>query len=80
MTGLELSPSDPNHGYRVDPMTGNVIRDAGYNLNYFIPVGGGDGLDSGQVAQYRPLNFEIDKMINDKLLISVAPDGYLKRV
>jgi cephalosporin hydroxylase len=24
--------------------------------------------------------FEIDKRINHKLLISVAPDGYLKRV
>ena len=26
------------------------------------------------------LHFEIDKSINDKLLISVAPDGYLKRI
>ncbi len=26
------------------------------------------------------LNFEIDKMIENKLLITVAPDGYLKRV
>jgi cephalosporin hydroxylase len=25
-------------------------------------------------------NFEIDKQIDNKLLISVAPDGYLKRV
>ena len=25
-------------------------------------------------------NFEIDKAIDDKLLISVAPNGYLKRV
>jgi cephalosporin hydroxylase len=24
--------------------------------------------------------FEIDKSINNKLLISVAPDGYLKRI
>ena len=27
-----------------------------------------------------PLNFEIDKTIENKLLITVAPDGYLKRV
>jgi cephalosporin hydroxylase len=27
-----------------------------------------------------PLHFEIDKMIENKLLITVAPDGYLKRV
>lgn len=27
-----------------------------------------------------PLNFEIDKMIENKLLITVAPDGYLRRV
>ena len=27
-----------------------------------------------------PLNFEIDKLIENKLLITVAPDGYLKRV
>jgi cephalosporin hydroxylase len=27
-----------------------------------------------------PLNFEIDKSIENKLLITVAPDGYLKRV
>ncbi|MEK7436294.1 MAG: cephalosporin hydroxylase family protein [Pseudomonadota bacterium] len=27
-----------------------------------------------------PLNFEIDKSIEHKLLITVAPDGYLKRV
>jgi cephalosporin hydroxylase len=27
-----------------------------------------------------PLNFEIDKIIENKLLITVAPDGYLKRV
>jgi len=27
-----------------------------------------------------PLNFEIDKSIEDKLLITVAPDGFLKRV
>lgn len=26
------------------------------------------------------LNFEVDKMIENKLLITVAPDGYLKRV
>jgi cephalosporin hydroxylase len=26
------------------------------------------------------LNYEIDKMIENKLLITVAPDGYLKRV
>ena len=27
-----------------------------------------------------PLNFEIDEMMENKLLITVAPDGYLKRV
>jgi cephalosporin hydroxylase len=26
------------------------------------------------------LNFEIDKTIENKLLITVAPDGYLKRI
>jgi cephalosporin hydroxylase len=37
--------------------------------------------ESGQIAQDgKPLNFEIDKSIDHKLLISVAPDGYLKRV
>ena len=37
--------------------------------------------DSGQMAQDgKLLNFEIDKSIDHKLLISVAPDGYLKRV
>ncbi len=32
------------------------------------------------VADGKPLHFEIDKMIENKLLITVAPDGYLKRV
>jgi len=27
-----------------------------------------------------PLHFEIDKMIENKLLITVAPDGYLRRI
>ena len=31
-------------------------------------------------ADGAPLNFEIDKMIENKLLITVAPDGYLKRI
>ena len=31
-------------------------------------------------ADGAPLHFEIDKMIENKLLITVAPDGYLKRV
>lgn len=31
-------------------------------------------------ADGAPLNFEIDKVIENKLLITVAPDGYLKRV
>lgn len=31
-------------------------------------------------ADGTPLNFEIDKIIEHKLLITVAPDGYLKRV
>ena len=28
----------------------------------------------------QPLNFEIDKVIENKILITVAPDGYLRRV
>lgn len=37
--------------------------------------------ENGQVDQDKnPLNFEIDQSIDHKLLISVAPDGYLKRV
>lgn len=31
-------------------------------------------------ADGAPLHFEIDKMIQNKLLITVAPDGYLRRV
>jgi len=31
-------------------------------------------------ADGAPLHFEIDKMIENKLLITVAPDGYLKRM
>lgn len=31
-------------------------------------------------AEGKPLHFEIDTMIENKLLITVAPDGYLKRV
>ncbi len=31
-------------------------------------------------ADGKPLHFEIDKSIENKLLITVAPDGYLKRV
>ena len=31
-------------------------------------------------ADGAPLHFEIDKMIENKLLITVAPDGYLKRI
>lgn len=33
-----------------------------------------------KAADGAPLHFEIDKLIQDKLLITVAPDGYLKRV
>jgi cephalosporin hydroxylase len=37
--------------------------------------------DEGRTAaDGAPLNFEIDKMMEHKLLITVAPDGYLKRV
>jgi len=36
--------------------------------------------DGRKAADGEALNFEIDKMIDYKLLISVAPDGYLKRV
>ena len=31
-------------------------------------------------ADGKPLNFEIDKILEGKLLITVAPDGYLKRI
>ncbi|MDD2768291.1 MAG: cephalosporin hydroxylase family protein [Methylococcus sp.] len=33
-----------------------------------------------QASDGAPLRFEIDKMIESKLLITVAPDGYLRRV
>lgn len=33
-----------------------------------------------RAADGNPLNFEIDKTIDSKLLITVAPDGYLRRV
>jgi cephalosporin hydroxylase len=33
-----------------------------------------------QTTDGSPLNFEIDKSIENKLLITVAPDGYLKRI
>lgn len=37
--------------------------------------------EEGRVAvDGAPLNFEIDKSIENKLLITVAPDGYLRRV
>ncbi len=36
--------------------------------------------DGRTAADGAPLQFEIDKMIENKLLITVAPDGYLKRV
>jgi cephalosporin hydroxylase len=37
--------------------------------------------DQGRkAADGAPLAFEIDKAVEDKLLITVAPDGYLKRV
>lgn len=36
--------------------------------------------EEGRIAiDGAPLHFEIDKMIENKLLITVAPDGYLKR-
>jgi cephalosporin hydroxylase len=35
--------------------------------------------ESVKAADGNPLNFEIDRMIENKLLITVAPDGYLKR-
>ena len=38
-------------------------------------------MEEGRTAvDGEPLNFEIDKAIENKLLITVAPDGYLKRV
>jgi len=33
-----------------------------------------------QAADGEPLRLEIDKTVEDKLLITVAPDGYLKRI
>lgn len=37
--------------------------------------------ESGRkAADGAPLHFEIDKMIENKLLITVAPDGYLRRI
>lgn len=33
-----------------------------------------------QASDGEPLRFEIDKLIENKLLITVAPDGYLRRV
>ncbi len=36
--------------------------------------------DGRAAADGEPLHFEIDKQIENKLLITVAPDGYLKRV
>jgi cephalosporin hydroxylase len=36
--------------------------------------------DGRTAADGASLHFEIDKMIQNKLLITVAPDGYLKRV
>jgi cephalosporin hydroxylase len=36
--------------------------------------------DGRKATDGAPLNFEIDKSIENKLLITVAPDGYLKRV
>ncbi|ABC78505.1 cephalosporin hydroxylase family protein [Syntrophus aciditrophicus] len=37
-------------------------------------------LEGRKAADGAPLHFEIDKMIENKLLITVAPDGYLKRI
>ena len=37
-------------------------------------------VDGRKATDGAPLNFEIDKSIENKLLITVAPDGYLKRV
>jgi len=36
--------------------------------------------DSRKGTDGKPLNFEIDKLIENRLLITVAPDGYLKRI
>ncbi|MDD2768293.1 MAG: CmcI family methyltransferase [Methylococcus sp.] len=33
-----------------------------------------------QARDGNPLRFEIDKMVENKLLITAAPDGYLRRV
>jgi len=36
--------------------------------------------ENRQAADGRALHFEVDKSVEDKLLITVAPDGYLRRI
>lgn len=38
------------------------------------------GIDEKIAADGAPLNFEIDKVIENKLMITAAPDGFLKRL
>jgi len=58
-----------------------VIEDMPENLSSNRPWGPGDNAKTA-VWEYiaKHPEFEIDKSIQDKLLITVAPDGYLKRV
>jgi cephalosporin hydroxylase len=58
-----------------------VIDDLPANMNGDRPWGPGNSPKSA-VHEYLKSHseFEIDKQIDDKLLISVAPDGYLKRI
>jgi len=58
-----------------------VVEDLPADYKWDRPWGIGN---NPKTAVYEFLNnnssFEIDKSINDKLLISVAPDGYLKKI
>ena len=58
-----------------------VVEDVPAEMYPDRPWGPGNSPKSA-VAQYLKMhnNFEIDKNIEDKLLITVAPDGYLKRL
>ena len=52
---------------------GNSPKTAVFSYLDQLKDGGSLGIDGN------PLGFDIDKNIDNKLLISVAPDGFLKR-
>ena len=58
-----------------------VVEDMPKNLSGERPWGPGDNPKTA-VWEYLKTHteFEIDKSIQNKLLITVAPDGYLKRI